>query len=125
MDKKYVLIVEDSASQAIANCLLLENTGVNVLWARNGWEALDMAVQYLPHVIILDVQMPEIDGFEVCHRLKANPRTAPIPVIMYTSRDFAPDLMRGLELGAVDYIPKDSFSGTVLLSTLKELGVIK
>lgn len=123
MENKYILIVEDSSAQAMASCYLLENKGVEILWARNGWEGIDLAIQYAPKAIILDVQMPEIDGFEVCRRLKADPRTAQIPVIMYTSRDYAPDLMYGLELGAIDYIPKDSFSGTVLLATLRELGV--
>jgi DNA-binding response OmpR family regulator len=123
VENKYILIVEDSSAQAMASCYLLENKGVEILWARNGWEGIDLAIQYAPKAIILDVQMPEIDGFEVCRRLKADPRTAQIPVIMYTSRDYAPDLMYGLELGAIDYIPKDSFSGTVLLATLRELGV--
>lgn len=124
MENKYILIVEDSSAQAMASRYLLENKGVEILWARNGWEGIDLAIQYAPKAIILDVQMPEIDGFEVCRRLKADPRTAQIPVIMYTSRDYAPDLMYGLELGAIDYIPKDSFSGTVLLATLRELGVL-
>jgi len=123
VENKYILIVEDSSAQAMASRYLLENKGVEILWARNGWEGIDLAIQYAPQAIILDVQMPEIDGFEVCRRLKADPRTAQIPVIMYTSRDYAPDLMYGLELGAIDYIPKDSFSGTVLLATLRELGV--
>ncbi len=124
MENKYIIIVEDSSAQAMASRYLLENKGVEILWARNGWEGIDLAIQYAPQAIILDVQMPEIDGFEVCRRLKADPRTAQIPVIMYTSRDYAPDLMYGLELGAIDYIPKDSFSGTVLLATLRELGVL-
>lgn len=124
MDKKYLLIVEDSSAQAMAHRFLLENRGVEVLWARNGWEGIEMANQYLPEAIVLDVQMPEIDGFEVCRRLKSDSRTAHIPVIMHTTREYAPDLQFGLEMGAVDFIPKDSFSGTVLLATLQELGII-
>jgi DNA-binding response OmpR family regulator len=124
VEKKYVLIVEDSTAQAMANRFLLENKGVEVLWAHNGWEGIEMAIEYIPRAIILDIQMPEIDGFEVCRRLKEDPRTAQIPIIMHTTRDHAPDLIFGLELGAVDYIPKDCFSGTVLLATLRELGIL-
>ncbi len=125
MDTKHILIIEDSSAQALAICYLLENTGVKTLWARNAWEGIEMAEQYQPGAIILDVEMPEMDGFEVCRRLKANPRLSQIPVIIHTSRDFAPDLMFSAELGAIDFIPKDGFSNIVLLSTLRELGVIE
>lgn len=125
MDKKYILIVEDSSVQAMANRYLLENEGVDILWAKNGREGIEMADHYLPSAIILDVQLPEIDGYEVCRILKANPRTANIHIIMQTARELATDLIYSIELGAVDFIPKDSFSGTVLLATLRELGVLE
>ena len=124
MDKKYILLVEDSSVQAMVNRYLFENKGVEILWAKNGREGIEMADRYLPKAIILDIKMPELDGYEVCRRLKANPRTAHIPIIMQTTQEFAPDLMYSIELGAIDFIPKDSFSGTVLLTTLQELGIL-
>lgn len=125
MDTKYILIVEDSSVQAMANRYLLENKGVDILWAKNGQEGIEMAGRFLPRAIILDVQLPDINGYEVCRILKADPRTAGIHIIMQTARELATDLMASIELGAVDFIPKDSFSGTVLLATLRELGVLE
>lgn len=125
MAQKCVLIIEDSSAQALAKLLLLEDSGLRVLWARNGWEGLEMASRFAPDAIVLDVEMPEIDGFEVCRRLKSDPQTAKIPVIMHTVRDFAPDMLLSFDMGAVDFIPKDGFSGPVLLATLQELKIIE
>lgn len=120
-----MLIIEDSSAQALAKLLLLEGVGLRVMWAHNGWEGLEMANRFIPDAIVLDVEMPEMDGFEVCRRLKAEPRTANIPVIMNTVRDFGPDLMMSMDMGAIDFIPKDGFAGIVLLATLEELNVIE
>lgn len=108
----------------MAKKLLLENMGLDLLWAKNGWEGLAMASRFQPSVIILDLELPEMDGFEICRRLKADPATAAIPIIMHTVRDLAPDLVLSFEMGAIDFIPKDGFSGPVLLATLKELGIL-
>ncbi len=124
MERKYILIIEDSSAQALANQYLLENRGVDILLARNGLEGIELALKHQPRVIILDVLMPGMDGFEVCRRLKSDPKTANIPIIMHTAKENAFDLMVSRQLGAVDFIPKDSFSGTVMLATLKELGII-
>ncbi len=124
MDPKCILLIEDSSAQAMANRYLFENRGVDILWAHNGEEGIEMAQQHHPSAIILDVLLPGMNGFEVCRQLKANPQTADIPIIMHTANDNAPDLMMSRQLGAIDYIPKDSISGTVLLATLRELGII-
>lgn len=124
MDKKYILLVEDSSVQAMVNRYLLENKGVEILWAKNGREGIEMADRFLPKAIILDVQMPDLNGYDVCRLLKTNPKTSNIPIIIQTAQDFAPDLLSSIELGAIDFIPKDSFSGTVLLATLRELGIL-
>jgi putative two-component system response regulator len=124
MHQKCVLIIEGDSAQALANLLLLEETGLRVLWARNGWEGLEMAKRFAPDAIVLDVELPEIDGFEICRQLKNEPVTAQIPVIIHTVRDFGPDLVLSLELGAVDFIPKDNFSGPALLAALKALKVL-
>lgn len=124
MFQKCVLIVEDSSAQALSKLLLLEDSGLRVLWARNGQEGVEMAQCYLPDAIVLDVEMPEMDGFEVCRRLKADARTAKIPIIMHTVRDHAKDVLDSFQLGAIDFIPKDVFSGPVLLATLQELKIL-
>ena len=116
-----VLIVEDSASQALKVKLTLENNNCQVYWADTGLEGLNIAQQMRPELIVLDIELPDINGFEVCRRLKANPKLANVPVIMMTSRDYAEDALNGLELGAIDYIPKDAFAEAVLLETIKQM----
>jgi putative two-component system response regulator len=75
--------------------------------AKNGEQALKRANGHpLPDLILLDILMPDMDGYEVCRRLKENPRTRPIPVIFLTVKSEVPDEVRGFELGAVDYIAK-------------------
>jgi DNA-binding response OmpR family regulator len=116
-----VLIVEDSTPQALKVKLTLENNNCQVYWADTGWEGLNIAQQMNPDLIVLDIELPDISGFEVCKRLKADSNLVNIPVIMMTSRDYAEDALNGLELGAIDYIPKDAFAEAVLLETIRQM----
>jgi DNA-binding response OmpR family regulator len=116
-----ILIVEDSRPQALKTKLALENNNCRVFWAETGQQGLAIAREQALDLIVLDVELPDINGFEVCQRLKANPRLVDIPVIMMTTRDQAADVLNGLELGAVDYIPKDPFAEVVLLETIKQM----
>lgn len=121
---KTILIVEDSPAQALALQHLLKEEGLQVLWAPDGQVGLTLAQQHLPDAIVLDVEMPEMGGFEACRHLKENPRTADIPIVMLTVRDDAATALRGIDLGAIDFIPKDAFSGPVLLETLRQLHIL-
>ena len=127
MGKNYktVLIVEDSPAQALALGQILEQEGVQVLWAPDGHIGVMMARQHCPDVIVLDIEMPEMNGLEACRRLKQNTLTEDIPVVMLTVRDEATTAVKGLDLGAVDFIPKDAFSNVVLIETLRQLGILK
>jgi len=116
-----VLIVEDSPFQAEKIKLTLENNNCRVFWADNGQAGLNLASQNTLDLIVLDIELPDITGFEVCRRLKANPKLAGIPVVMLTTLDQAEHALNGLELGAVDYIPKDAFAELVLVETVKQM----
>ena len=83
-----------------------------------------MAQQHRPDVIVLDIEMPRMGGFEACRYLKGDARTADIPIVMLTVRDDAATALHGIDLGAVDFIPKDAFSGPVLLETLRQLNIM-
>ena len=120
--RKTVLVVEDSPTQAIHLQSTLTHKGLEVLCAVNGRIGIRMAQEVHPDLVILDVQMPEVDGFEVARTLKSSPATADIPIIMFTRQDTPEAVQHGLETGVLDYIPKDAFAHAVLLETLRQMG---
>jgi len=122
--EKTILVVEDSTTQALHLRTLLEREGLNVLWARDGQQGVTLAQEHLPNLVVLDIQMPDMDGYEVLRELKAAATTSEIPVIMFTRYDDAQSVISTLETGAVDYIPKDAFAEAVLLETLRQIGLI-
>jgi diguanylate cyclase (GGDEF)-like protein len=101
-----LLVVEDDLD--IANMLKIYFTGLqfDVDVANRGRDALEKTRQVLPHLIVLDIMLPDIDGYEVCRTLRTNTRTSHIPVIFLTQKDERSDKLQGLELGADDYITK-------------------
>lgn len=119
------LVIEDSPTQSLHLQILLEQEGLGVLIANDGETGLDLAQEYEPNIIILDLQMPGMNGFQVCERLKESPQTSDIPVILLTRHDDQEAISQGLRLGAVDYIPKDAFADVVLLETLRQMGLIE
>jgi len=121
---KTILVVEDSPAQALSLQHILKEEGLQVLWAPDGQVGVAMARQHLPDVILLDVEMPKMGGFEACRRLQADEKTADIPIVMLTIRDDATTASHGIDLGAIDFIPKDAFSHLVLLETLRQLGIL-
>src|SRR6201982_3623277 len=101
-----VLVVDDVEANVKLLEAKLSSEYFDVLSAYNGRAALQIAHSELPDVILLDVMMPRMDGFEVCRRLKANPRTADVPVVMAPALSVVPNLLRGFEFGADDFLPK-------------------
>ncbi len=106
MGKARLLIVEDDAD--IANMLRIYFSGQNydVDVAPRGADALEKTRRNLPHLIILDIMLPDVDGFEVCRVLRTTTRTSHVPIIFLTQKDERSDKLQGLELGADDYITK-------------------
>ena len=123
--KKTVLVVEDSPTQSLHMQALLEQEGLSVLLAHDGKTGLEMAQELGPDLIVLDVQMPEMNGFQVCGELKKRRATKDIPIIMFTRHDEREAVVLGLQTGAVDYIPKDAFADAVLLETLRQMKLIE
>ncbi len=119
-----ILLVEDTPSQAIRFQGCLEGSGCQVQWVERGLDGVAAAHDQSFDLIILDIELPDINGFEVCRQLKSDPAVANIPVIMLTTRDKAEDALAGLGEGAIDYIPKDPFAEIVLLETLKQMGLL-
>ncbi len=106
MDKRYrILAVDDEyINTQVIKSLLREE--YDVLTALNGEEAIDMVKRYIPDLILLDVMMPDISGFEVCKIIKADELYADIPIIFLTALDTHDGQLEGLELGAIDYLTK-------------------
>ncbi|MGQ9547450.1 MAG: response regulator [Roseiflexus sp.] len=101
-----ILIADDNQAMREAIVRFVEAEGYTVLTARNGREALALAREELPDLVLLDVTMPDVDGFEVCRRLKGDPRTALIPITMLTILDSPEHRQRGIEAGADDFLTK-------------------
>ena len=101
-----ILLVDDQPANLDVLCELLEAEGCKVSMAPNGQLALKLAPQVLPDLILLDVMMPGMDGYEVCRRLKQLPETREIPVIFITAQDQTESVVAGFAAGSVDYIPK-------------------
>lgn len=101
-----ILIVEDSATQAQKLQYFLEEENFKVIWVENGKLALEALEKHIPTIIISDVMMPEMDGFELCSFIKKNPLYLDIPVILLTTLSDPQDIIRGLESGADNFITK-------------------
>jgi DNA-binding response OmpR family regulator len=102
-----ILIIEDSPSQALQFQLVLQRAGHAVHVVADGAAGWRYACAQLPHIILLDVDLPGMDGFQVLARLKRGRTTTRIPVVMLTHREHISNVTRALELGADDYLFKD------------------
>ena len=113
-----ILIVDDTAANLQVLTSIVTSQGYNILLAQSGSEALEAADTYLPDVILLDIMMPGMDGFEVCRLLKEKERTRQIPVIFVTARTDVDAVEKGFDVGGDDYVSKP-FNDRELLARLK------
>ncbi|MEO6181919.1 MAG: response regulator transcription factor [Verrucomicrobiota bacterium] len=118
--KPTILVVDDEPDAVELIEFNLKGAGFQVKSAHDGAEALAKARSLLPSLIVLDVMLPEIDGFEICKLLRRDPNTAAIPIIMLTAKAAEIDRVLGLELGADDYLTKP-FSPRELVLRVKKL----
>jgi diguanylate cyclase len=105
-EKSTILIVDDETVSRYTVEVLLAAEGYNLVFAENGEEALKKAAESVPDLMLLDVMMPGMDGFEVCQRLRTNPRLAELPIVMVTALDDRDSRLRGIESGADDFMSK-------------------
>lgn len=115
-----VLVVEDSVTQREMITDLLKGSGIEVTIATDGVEALEHIQGQCPDLVVLDIVMPRMNGYEVCRRLKADPRTQKVPVVMCSSKGEEFDRYWGMKQGADAYIAKP-FQPTELVGTVKQL----
>lgn len=108
-NKPYILLVEDSASQALQIKLLLKRSGYEVRTCSDGSEGWHLACETLPDLILLDINLPIIDGFRVLSLLKHSNRTEHIPVLMLTSMDRITDVDHAIQLGVDGYLFKEDY----------------
>ena len=114
----HVLIVDDTLKNIQLLGTILREHNYQISVAQTGKQALELVAKEVPDLILLDVMMPEMDGFETCEYLKKNPATRDIPVIFLTAKTETEDLVKGFESGAVDYVAKP-FNETELLTRIK------
>jgi DNA-binding response OmpR family regulator len=120
MTKPLILIVEDDLNLLRLLKANLEREGFAIRTAENGKQALSVANKTLPGLVIADILMPEMDGWELCYRLRSEQRTSQVPFIFLTSRTEVPDRVRGLEIGADDYVTKP-FSQKELVARIRRV----
>ena len=114
LDAPTILVVDDTPTNLSVLVRILEGSGYRILVARNGRAALEIARQTRPDLVMLDVVMPELNGFEVCRTLKQDAATRETIVIFLSALGEVADKVSGLELGAADYITKPFQSEEVL-----------
>ena len=118
MDRKKILIVEDEESLLKLESILLTSKGYEVRGVTNGQAALDVLQEDPPDLVLLDIMLPEIDGFEVCRRIKNDDATSHIPVIMLTAKKSRDDMAHGEDVGADWYITKP-FKSAMVIQTIQ------
>ena len=117
---KEILIVDDEPNDVVPIQFLMEQQGYKVMIAEKGEDALDLIYQYKPDLVLLDIMLPGIDGYEVCEIVRLNPNFRKVKIIFLTAKGREEEIAKGLALGADAYITKP-FSNTELVAKVKEL----
>ena len=121
-EKKKILVVDDEPNILKLISFILKNNGYEVMEASNGSECLEMVREEKPDLIVLDVMMPKIDGFEVAKKIKSNSATRGIPILMLSSKAQFEDKMKGIDSGAMDYVTKPFDKQELLEKVMECLG---
>lgn len=119
---KTVLIADDEPNIVISLEFLLEQDGYRVLVARDGHEALEAIEREVPDLVLLDVMLPRLSGYDVCQRIRQNPAWAKVRVIMLTARGREVEVTKGLALGADAYVTKPFSTRDLLDQVRRQLG---
>ena len=119
---KTVLIADDEPNIVISLEYLLQRDGYQVLVARDGQEALDAIAQHLPDLVLLDVMLPRLSGFDVCQRIRENAAWQHIRIMMLTAKGREVEVVKGLALGADAYVTKPFSTQELLAQVRAQLG---
>jgi len=117
---KEILIVDDEPNVVVPIQFLMEQQGYGVMTAERGEDALDLIYQYKPDLVLLDIMLPGIDGYEVCEIVRLDPNCRDIKIIFLTAKGREVEIAKGLALGADAYITKP-YSNDELVAKVKEL----
>ena len=117
---KEILIVDDEPNVVIPLQFLIEQHGYKVMVAERGEDALDLVYQYKPDLVLLDIMLPGIDGYEVCEIIRLNPNFRNVKIIFLTAKGREVEIAKGMALGANAYITKP-FSNAALVVKVKEV----
>lgn len=115
-----ILIVDDESNVIVPLEFLMQQNGYDVIVAKSGEEAIEMIAKYIPDLVLLDIMLPGINGFEVCEIVRLNPDWEKIKVMFLSVRRRELDIVKGLKLGADDYVTKP-FSNAILVKKVKNL----
>lgn len=118
--KRKVLIVDDEPNIVMSLEYMMRKNKFDVFIARNGVEALDLLSREVPHLILLDIMMPDVDGYEICEFVKSDEKFAETKVVFLSAKSKVSDIQKGYDLGADLYVTKP-FSTRDLLVKVKEL----
>jgi len=125
MNKEKILVVDDEQDLLDFVKLRLEAHNYTVVTASDGVEALEIFKKEKPDLVLLDILMPKLDGFQVCQALKNDPLTADIPVIMLTAKDRVEDIKKAKHIGANGYLIKPFDAATLLFDIKEQLEKVK
>ena len=115
-----ILVVDDDPYILMSLEFLMKKNGYNVLVARNGTEAMEIVKEFLPDIVLLDIMMPDVNGYEICKYIKSTKKLSHSKVVFLSAKSTEADMQKGYDLGASLYISKP-FSTRLLVKQIKEL----